>query len=143
VLPVVPETGSGPAPVFEPSTVAVKPAAESDPRPVWTITEDLLTGRGSARIETSSRFSPAEGTDIERDFGTACEVDPANPAEAVARGWHRCRTTRDGRSTEARADVTIRSDANEFEVTIDLVVQLDGEVHATRHWDETIPRALL
>jgi hypothetical protein len=143
VLPVVPDEGSAPRPVFRPSTVAVKPAAEAIPPPVWAVTEDLLTGRAVARIETSSRFSPVEGTDIERDFGTVCEVDPADPARAIARGWHRCRTTRHGRWTEARADVQIHSDAASLQVTIELVVRVDGELHATRHWDETIPRALL
>jgi putative CocE/NonD family hydrolase len=143
VLPVVPDQGSGPVPVFQPSAVDVKPAGAANPRPVWTITNDLLTGRAIARIETASRFSPLEGTGIERDFGTVCEVDPTDPAHAVARGWHRCRTTRDGHWTEARADVTIESNPSDFRVTIDLAVHVDGELHATRSWDETIPRAML
>jgi hypothetical protein len=72
-----------------------------------------------------------------------CEVDPTDPAHAFGRGHHRCRSTRDGSWTESQADVVIASDATHFHVTIELVVTTDGEVRATRSWDERIPRALL
>lgn len=142
-LPEVPARSTLPAPVFEPSPVAVTPPSARTPRPVWDITRDVLTGRVTATIETRVAFRPADGTAIEREFGVACELDPADPAHALGRGRHRCRSTRDGMWTESRADVVIASDETAFHVTIELSVTIDGEVRATRSWDERIPRALL
>jgi hypothetical protein len=142
-LPVVPARSPLPPPVFEASPVRVTPPSARTPPPTWTITRDVLTGRATAAIGTRVAFRPADGTEIEREFGVVCEVDPADPAHAVGRGRHRCRSTRDGSWTESRADVVIASDAHEFHVTIELVVTTDGEVRATRSWDEHIPRALL
>ena len=118
----------------------VRPAGDAPPAPTWTRHRDAADRSGrSARIETASRFRPLEGADIDRDFGMRLRGRSGRPAHAVARGWHRCRTTRDGRLTASRADVTIVSDAERLRVTIDLEVSVDGEVHATRHWDETDP----
>jgi hypothetical protein len=142
-LPVVPDEGAATPPTFAPSPLAARSPAAARPAPTWTVEEDLLTGRMSATVETDAVFRPVEGVLIERDFGCVCEVDPADPAHATARGHHRCRSTRDGSWTESRADVVIASDADYFHVTIDLAVRTDGEVRATRHWDETIPRVLL
>jgi hypothetical protein len=102
-----------------------------------------MSGRSIATIATRVAFQAAEGTGIERDFRVVCEVDPTDPAHAFGRGHHRCRSTRDGSWTESQADVVIASDATHFHVTIELVVTTDGEVRATRSWDERIPRALL
>ena len=94
-------------------------------------------------MEAPSRFRTADGTLIERDLGCVCEVDPADPARATARGWHRCRSTRGERSVEARSDLLIESTVTDFHVTIDLVVRVGEAVHFTRRWTESIPRALL
>jgi uncharacterized protein len=141
-LPVVPDTGSGATPTFEPSSVAIRPPHEREPRPTWTYETDLETGRTAATIRHQAAFRASNGTAIERDFGCVCEVDPADPAHARARGWHRCRSTTDDGWTEAEARSEIRSDAETFTLTIDLVVRVDGSVHATRRWDATIPRAI-
>jgi hypothetical protein len=143
ILPVVPDEGSAAAPEFAPSPVAVRHAAANLPAPRWSIARDQLTGRASAAIESPSRFRPVDGTLIERDLGCVCEVDPADPARATARGWHRCRSTRGERAVEARSDVLIESTASDFHVTIDLVVRVGEAIHFTRRWTETIPRALL
>ncbi|HEV8489914.1 MAG TPA: CocE/NonD family hydrolase [Candidatus Limnocylindrales bacterium] len=143
VLPVVPDEGSADAPAFEPSPVAARPAVAGLPAPRWSIARDHLSGQASATIEAPSRFRTADGTLIERDLGCVCEVDPADPARATARGWHRCRSTRGQRSVEARSDVLVESTVTDFHVTIDLVVRVGEAVHFTRRWTESIPRALL
>lgn len=143
ILPVVPHEGPVAAPAFVPSPVTVRPPSALDPSPTWAITREALTGRTSVVVGLDSAHQTPEGTHIERRSGGAFEVDPADPARVIARGWHTCRSTSDGRVTEARSDVTIASTAAAFDVTIDLVVTTDGAVHATRRWDETIPRRLL
>ena len=70
-------------------------------------------------------------------------MDPADPAQVTAHGWHACRSTHEGRTTASRADVAVGSTADAFDVTIDLEVTVDDAVHATRRWTESIPRQLL
>jgi hypothetical protein len=95
----------------------------------------------SIRVETEHRTP--DGTTIERDFGGVCEVDPADPSRAWGHGWHGCRSTHQGRTTAARADVVVAATADAFDVTIDLEVTVDGVSQATRRWVESIPRRLL
>jgi hypothetical protein len=143
VLPIVPLDGPVEPPAFRPSPIPVRPAADATPKPTWTTTQDLLTGRVSSAIASVTRHRTPDGTLIDRDCGCACEVHPADPAHVTARGWHACASTHHGRTTAARADVTVESDAETFEVAIDLEVRVDGAIHATRAWRESIPRRLL
>jgi putative CocE/NonD family hydrolase len=143
LLPVVPDEGPLAAPTFEPSPVVVRHGAEFQPPATWTVTRDALTGRATATVRVETTHRTPEGARIDRDAGCTSEVDPADPAHAVARGWHRCRNTRDGHTTEGRADVEIASSADEFHLTIDLAIAIDGAEPVTRRWDERIPRALL
>ena len=141
-LPVVPDEGSAARPSFEPSAVEVRPPGARALRPTWQIATDLATGRRTVTIRSSASFRGVAGTLVERKSGCVCEVDPADPAQAVVRGWHRCRSTTDDGWTEARADTELRSDATTFRLTIDLEVQVDGAIHHSRRWDETFPRAV-
>ena len=52
-------------------------------------------------------------------------------------------TARDGHTTESRAEVDLASSAEEFHLTIDLAIDIDGAEPVTRRWDERIPRVLL
>jgi hypothetical protein len=113
------------------------------PAPTWDVSRDLVTGRARAAIGAVTAHETPDGVRIERDCGCVCEVDPADPAHVTARGWHACRSTHQGRTTAARADVAVASNAVTFEVTIDLEVTVDGAVHAARRWVESIPRQLL
>ena len=143
VLPVVPAAGSVAAPAFQPSPLPGRHAATAVPAPTWTVSRDMLTGRASTSVGVVTQHHTPEGTVIDRDSGCVCEVDPADPAHVVARGWHACRSTQGGRTTAARADVTVASSNAAFDVTIDLAVTIDDHVHATRRWTESIPRRLL
>jgi putative CocE/NonD family hydrolase len=142
-LPVVPDAGPVPPPAFVPSPVVVRRGADFQPSATWTVSRDALTGRAAATVRVETAHMTPEGTRIERDAGCVCEVDPADPAHAVARGWHRCSSSRDGHTTEGRAEVEIASSADEFHITIDLAIAIDGADPVTRRWDERIPRVLM
>jgi hypothetical protein len=114
-----------------------------EPPVTWTVTRDAMTGRVAATIRVETSHATPEGTRIERDAGSTCEVDPADPAHAVARGWHRCSSVQDGHRTEGQAEVVIASTETDFHVTIDLAVTVDDDPPVTRRWDERIPRVLL
>ena len=143
ILPAVPDAGPLEAPAFRPSPLPARPASGAIPTPTWDFARDLLTGHVTTSIRVETEHRTPDGTRIERDCGCVCQVDPADPARVSARGWHRCRSTHEGRTTEARADVVITSTADAFDVTIDLEVTVDGAPHTTRRWVESIPRQLL
>ena len=143
ILPVVPDDGPVAPPVFAPSPVAARHAVAFDPPATWTVTRDALTGKAAATIRVETAHVTPEGTRIERDAGCVCEVDPGDPASAVARGWHRCSSTLDGHTTEGHAEVVIASSERDFHVTIDVAITIDGAAPVTRRWDERIPRVLL
>jgi hypothetical protein len=142
-LPVVPDDGPLAAPAFMPSPVVARDGSAMEPPATWTVTRDAMTGRVAATIRVETSHATPEGTRIERDAGSTCEVDPADPAHAVARGWHRCSSVQDGHRTEGQAEVVIASTETDFHVTIDLAVTVDDDPPVTRRWDEHIPRVLL
>lgn len=143
VLPVVPADGPLAAPALAPSPVRVRHAADFEPPATWTVSRDELTGRAAVAIRVETDHVTPEGTRIARDAGCVCEVDPADPSRAVARGWHRSSATRDGHVVTGSAEVTIAAAAEEFHVTIDLAIAIDGSEPRTRSWDEHIPRTML
>jgi hypothetical protein len=143
ILPEVPDIGDAAPPTFAPSPVVVRHAAAGEPAATWAIREDALTGRVAVEVRLETAHGTPEGARIVRDSGCVCEVDPRDPAHALAHGWHRCSNTLGGHTAESTADVVIASDADEFHVTIDLAVTIDQGTPVTRRWDERIPRILL
>ena len=143
ILPVVPDEGDATPPSFVSSPVAVRHAAAFEPPATWTVSEDVLTGRVAVTIQLETAHDTPQGSRIERDSGCVCEVDPRDPAHAIARGWHRCSSTFDGHSVRSSADVVLASDADDFHLTIDLAVTIDDDAPVTRRWVERIPRVLL
>jgi hypothetical protein len=107
------------------------------------VTRDALTGRVTSEIQFQTSHVTPEGTHIERDAQSTCEVDPRDPAHAVVRATHRCASSRDGHAIESRADTVMAGDVDAFDLTIDLVVTIDDEPPVTRRWVERIPRELL
>ena len=143
VLPVVPDDGPVPAPAFAPSPVAPRHASAFDPPAHWTVTHDALTGRVASEIGFQTVHVAPDGTRIERDAWSTCEVDPRDPAHAVVRATHHCASSRDGHAVESRADTVMAGDETAFDLTIDLVVSVDDEPPVHRRWAERIPRELL
>jgi hypothetical protein len=45
--------------------------------------------------------------------------------------------------TEACADVAVQATATHFDITIDLMVRVNGALHFTKRWVESVPRQLL
>jgi len=45
--------------------------------------------------------------------------------------------------TEGSSDVLIQATATHFNVTIDLVLRVNGTIHHSKHWVKAVPRVLL
>ena len=142
-LPVVPDEGPLDAAAFQPSPVVARHAAAIEPPVTWTVTRDALTGRVAVDDPGGDEHVTPEGTRIERDAGYTCEVDPVDPAHAVARGWHRCASSRDGHPVESARRRRHRLDRDRSPPDDRPAVTVDDEPPVTRRWDERIPRVLL
>ena len=59
------------------------------------------------------------------------------------RGRHISRIRRPSEETEGRSDVLIQATSTHFHVTIDLEVRVNGALHHTNRWVESVPRVLL
>ncbi len=111
--------------------------------PGWRIEEDVLAGTVSVTIddggasiaEDDARVYSAEHLRL-----TASDADPAHArlAADVVYRW-----TVDGADIDIRATGIIASDAEAFDVEVELDVKLDGEPFFAREWRERIPRRLV
>jgi hypothetical protein len=148
VLPIVPPAG-GPGdaavPAFKtspPDQPAVGGEGASDP-PVWRITSDVIEDTvtvtihdgGEDVLDDGRRLYAAETLEL-----TASDADPARAsmkADVVYR-WHE-----HGFDAEIHARSIQTSDAAEFDLAVELEVDVDGEPFFRRTWRESIERRLV
>jgi hypothetical protein len=123
--------------------VTVTPHAAAPRPPTWQVATDVLTGRTAATVTVDATFRVDSRTVIERSWGSVSEVKPDDPAHASAHGWHVCRSVRPNQIIESRTDTVIQGTASDLHITIDLAVRVNGAIHATRRWTETVARRLL
>ena len=161
-LPVVPPAGGAgdlPVPDFRTEPPDLRwPAPEAldgdgparTDQPVWRIEEDVLDGSVTVRfhdggedlLEDGRRLYAAESIRM-----TAWDADPARAeldADVVYR-WQEVEPERNGELTriEIRAVSQQRSTVSDFDLSVRLEVDVDGERFFDRSWQETIPRHLV
>jgi putative CocE/NonD family hydrolase len=148
VLPVIPPAGgAGDAPV--PTSRATPPdlppvggEGDVDP-PVWRIGEDVIEGSVTVQIHDGGEDVLDDGRSLysaESIALTAWDADPARArldADVVYR-WREI-----GADVDIRARSTQTSDVDSFHLTVDLDVDLDGELFFRRSWTESVPRRLV
>ncbi|MGH2522174.1 MAG: CocE/NonD family hydrolase, partial [Anaerolineales bacterium] len=144
VLPAVPAQGSAPAPEFRPSAKVLSPHSAAPQPPTWEVTREVLTGRTMVRVRVPAEFRVNNSTVIQREWASACQLDPRDPAHASARGWHVCRVVKPNQVVQGRCEALLQSTATHFHLTIDLDVRTFGDMpHFTKRWVESIPRQML
>ena len=143
VLPIVPAKGSAAPPQFRPSPKSPAQHSAAPEPPTWRVEQDVLTGATTVVVKYAAQFRPHPGALIQREFASYSQVDPRQPAAASVRGWHECRVARPNHVVQGRTDAHIQATATDFHVTLDLEVRVNGAVHFTRRWTDTIRRALL
>ena len=143
ILPVVPAEGSAVPPTFHPSARTVTRHAEATQPPTWQISRDQLTGRTALHLDHSSSWRVNDTTVIEREASSTFEVAPSRPSEASARGRHFYRIMRPNQQLQARADVGVQATTTHFHLTIEVEVRVNGALHFSKHWVESISRDYL
>jgi len=161
-LPVVPAAGGVgdlPVPAFRteppdlhwpmPEPLDGRGPAATDP-PVWRIEEDTLDGSVTVRFHDGGEELLPDGRRLyaaESIRMTAWDADPARAeldADVLYR-WQERDPARGGELTriEIRAVSRQRSTASDFDLSVRLDVDVDGERFFERDWQETIPRQLV
>jgi hypothetical protein len=140
ILPLVPAQGSTAPPTFHPSPRTATRRAEAVPSPTWQVTCDQLTGRTTVQLAHQTSWRVNDTTVIERAYSGTFDVAPARPADASAKAQHRYRMLRPNQATEGRADVAVQATATHFHLTIEVEVRVNGALHFTRRWAESVAR---
>ncbi|MGN6793241.1 MAG: CocE/NonD family hydrolase [Streptosporangiaceae bacterium] len=143
VLPTVPVTGSASPPDFRPSPEILEPHSRQLDPPVWEIVQDALSRQARVHLAGRSTELVGDATYVTREFELTSHADPDNPATASARGHHITTIRRPNTLIEGKSTVNIQGTTTHFHVTIDLAVNVDGQVHHLRQWAESLPRRLL
>jgi hypothetical protein len=111
--------------------------------PTWQVTRDQFTGRTTVQLAYRTSWRVNDTTLIERSYTGTFDVAPARPADASARARHRYRMLRPNQATEGQADVAVQATATHFHLTIEVEVRVNGALHFTRRWVESVPRHCL
>jgi uncharacterized protein len=143
VLPTVPAEGSATPPDFRPSPRAMARHSDRPKPPSWQVVHDILTGRSQVRIADTEDERINDTTLVQRESSLVADADPADPANASARGRHLSRIARPNSVVEGTSDIVIQGSATHFHVTIELELRMNGTLHHSKRWVESLPRILL
>jgi hypothetical protein len=148
VLPVVPPAGGPgdlPVPAFRTSPPDVRDVSRggASDRPRWEIIDDVIDGSVTVTIHDGGEEVLHDGRRLyaaETLRLTAWDAEPARAvmdADVVYRWWEH------EAFVEIRARSVQSSNATDFELTVELEVDLDGGAFFRRRWEERIPRRLV
>lgn len=143
VLPTVPATGSATPPTFLPSPREMARHSDRIEPPAWEVVHDVLRGRSQVRIHETHDDRINDTTAVRREYSLVADCDPRDPASASARGRHVSRIARPNSVIEGSSDVLIQATTTHFHVTIDLELHVNGTLHHSKRWVESVPRVLL
>jgi uncharacterized protein len=143
ILPSVPPRGSTRPPRFRPSQRAMTRHTERAEPPSWQIVHDTLGGRSQVRIHEAEDDRINDTTVVRREYSLVADCHPDDPGSASAHGKHLSRITRPSSVMEGSSDVLIQATATHFDVTIDLELRVNGAIHHSKRWVESVPRVLL
>ena len=143
ILPIVPAQGSQMSPSFQPSPRTVASPSWATEPSTWRVTHDQISGRTAVDIEYGASWRVDSTTVLERESSSTFDLDPAHPGGASARGKHFFRIVRPHHWTQARADVAVQGTPTHFDLAIELAVEVNGALHFTKHWAESVPRHYL
>jgi uncharacterized protein len=143
VLPSVPPEGSAKPPRFRPSQRTVGRHSDRAQPPSWQVVHDVLGGRSQVRIREAGDDRINDTTLVRREYSLVADCDPSDPASASAHGKHLSRITRPNSVMEGSSDVLIQATETHFNVTVDLELRVNGTIHHSKRWVESVPRVLL
>jgi hypothetical protein len=144
VLPVLSDGAPMPAaPAFKTAPVTMRNVGGSeDETATWLIEEDILADSTAVTIGDGGASLLEDGSRVYSSERLVLRASGADPAHATLNTVVEYRWTGPGFDVEIQATGEIASDADAFEVAVDLDVRLDGAPFFARRWSERIPRRL-
>jgi len=146
VLPVVPSAGGEgdlPPSAFQLPIEIEEVGGGSEEPATWQIVEDVIRGTVSVRVREAGTTDLPDGRSLFTSEELTMTTSDADPAQATLATSVVYRWRERDFSTEITADGTIGSDADAFEIDIDLRVTIDGEPFFVRRWQQRIERSLV
>jgi hypothetical protein len=109
---------------------------------VWRYTEDELARTRTCHLFGGDEQRLPDGTVIRAQEAFEITADRRDPAHHRLDQQVEYRLIQDGADIRVRSSGTLRSDAQVFDLTLRLTVELDGAPFFARDWNEQIPRVL-
>lgn len=132
-----------PAPVFTPAPTDADDHDGSDDRPtIWRIEHDVLGRETRAVIDHGTRYGGAHRSRIEEHYVGEVGVSTTDPGTAHATATARYVVEWPEATVSSESRLTVRSDHDAFEVTVELDVHEGDEEFRSRRWFRRIPRRL-
>jgi hypothetical protein len=111
--------------------------------PVWQIATDVIAGTTTVTVHDGGEDVLDDGRRLYAAETLTMTASDDDPARAILDADVVYRWQEHAFATEIRARSTQTSDAEAFELAIELEVDLDGDPFFRRAWRETIPRRLV
>ena len=115
----------------------------TDDEPAWRIEEDVLAGTVTVRIFEGGSTVLEDGRELYSSEQLAMTASDPYPGRTRFESDVVYRWDAGTFRTDIRARGTITSDAEAFDLAVELEVDLDGERFWVRRWEERIPRRLV
>jgi hypothetical protein len=115
----------------------------SSDEPQWWIEEDVIRGTTTVTIHDGGEDVLEDGRRLYAAETLRLTASDREPAVATLDADVVYRWTDAGHAIEIRATSLQTSDAEAFDLGVDLAVDLDGERFFERSWQERIPRRLV
>jgi predicted acyl esterase len=106
----------------------------------WRVEHDVLGRETRAITRYGGTYTGAHGATITDDYRGEVGVSTLSPADAWARGTSSFEISWPGVSVRTESRLSVVSNAETFDVTIDLHVSENGAEIAHRIWQRTLPR---
>lgn len=144
ILPVVgPQEPALPAPHFLPPAATPALVAGHGDRPTWRVTRDYMENKTEVHLKRQGFTRVSDTVSVTSSAESLTTVFERNPARASITGLSQVTLHWPGRDIHTQARGQIESDAQNFHVTIQLEITMDGVPFHTRRWLKSIPRRLL
>ncbi len=130
-----------PEPVFQPAVNLTPRAISSSERPLWQVSENVLTGQTIVQVRDCHRVRPVgEPFEVEEEQEVETGTSDAQPDRSYARSLQRISMLQPDGRTDLHGRVSLRSTRDQLHVDIGLRVLRDGEPFFEKQWLETFPR---
>ncbi len=132
-----------PTPQFLPPAPTPALVSGYGERPIWRVTRDYMENKTEVHLKRKGFTRVSDTVSVTSSAESVTSVFEKNPARATISGHSQVILHWPGREIDTRARGQIESDEQNFHVTIQLDISMDGVPFHARRWMKSIPRWLL